>query len=773
MKTAFLPLTYIEGNVMKQNPMILRYDAPAPIKDDFLDSSTYENSWERFSLPLGNGYFGANLFGRLLTERVQISDPTLCNPYYAPKKVPRRISCASGVNNMAELLFDFNHEGATDYERSLSIDDAVHVVRYNFDGVTYTRTAFTSHPDRVLVMRFSASEGGKISFNVRNVIPFICEYNVEEGDGMAKSGEVTVDGSDIVATGMMSYYGILFENRLRLSLEGGELTSDGETLTVNGADSVVVYFTSATNYELSSDVFTEPEPKNKLSGRERPSALVKELIDSAEKKGYDALLCDHLRDYHSLFDRVKLSLGEEYPLATTDTLLCRYKAGERSPYFEILLYQYGRYLMISASRTLLPAHLQGIWNAFSDSPWSCGYWHNINVQMNYWSTGPANLSETFVPYINYAKAYMPLAEQHADKFVEASYPDKLTEPGTNGWIIGTGAWPYTIEGFKGASHSGPGTGAFTALLFWDYYDYTLDVDFLREFGYPSLRSMSVLYKKLLVEIDGLYLIKDSASPEQVHEGKYYRTVGCAFDQQMVYECFRRTIDSAKILGINDDFLSEIEAMLPRLAPVLIGDDGQIKEFREETTYSSIGEPHHRHVSHLVGLYPGTVINEKHPEWLRASEVTLNNRGDRTHCWAAAHRMLLWARTGNGNRAMDLAQSLIQNNVMENLWDRHPPFQIDGNFGYTAGVSEMLLGGSDGTVLILQALPDLWREGEFSGIVSRGGIAFDCSWKDGKIIYLSATAKRDVTVEIVLPKGNSLDTSSLVSLKKGEKTVLIK
>ena len=758
---------------MKQNPMMLRYDAPAPIADDFLHSSTYENSWERYSLPLGNGFFGANLFGRLATERVQISDPTLANPYYAPKKVPRRISCASGVNNMAELLFDIGHEGAVEYERSLSIDDALHTVRYTLGGVTYTRTAFTSHPDRVLVMRFDASERGRVSFTVRNVIPFICEYNIEEGDGMAKSGEVTVEGGDLVARGQLHYYGVLFENRLRVVPEGGEMHATSDSITVTGADSVLVYFTCATNYELCSSVFTEPVPEKKLAGRPHPTELVRDLIDRAAAKGYDALLADHLADYRALFGRVKISLNEELPLATTDTLLCRYKAGERSAYFELLLYQYGRYLMISASRTLLPAHLQGIWNAFADAPWSCGYWHNINLQMNYWSTGPANLSETFIPYINYAKAYMPLAQQHADAFVAASYPDKLSPAGENGWIIGTGAWPYTIEGFKGKSHSGPGTGAFTALLFWDYYDYTGDVDFLRDFGYPALRSMSVLYKKLLVERDGLYLIEDSASPEQVHEGKYYHTVGCAFDQQMVYECFRRTLDSARILGAEDALLTELEAMLPHLEPVLIGDDGQIKEFREETTYSSIGEPTHRHVSHLVGLYPGTVINNRHPEWLRASEITLDRRGDRTHCWAAAHRMLLWARTGNGNRAMDLAQSLIRNNVMENLWDRHPPFQIDGNFGYTAGVCELLVGGCDGTALILQALPDLWSEGEFSGIVSRGGVAFDCRWRDGRVTYLAARARRDITLNIVLPVGNALDCGAeSVSLKADTLTVLI-
>ena len=755
---------------MKQNPMVLRYDAPAPVKDDFLDYSTYENSWERFSLPLGNGYFGANLFGRLATERVQISDPTLANPYYAPKKVQRRKSCASGVNSMAELLFDIGHEGATDYERRLSIDDAVHTVRYELDGVGYTRTAFTSHPDRVLVMRFEAGERGRISFTVRNVIPFICEYNIEEGDGMAKSGEVFLDGTDLVARGMLHYYGILFENRLRVIADGGSISYGEDSITVTGADTATVLFTCATNYKLEARVFTEPDPSRKLEGYPAPTELVTDLINRAQTKGYDKLLADHLADYRVLYDRVKLHLCEELPLATTDTLLARYKAGEHSRYFEILLYQYGRYLMISASRTLLPAHLQGIWNAFSDAPWSCGYWHNINLQMNYWSTGPANLSETFIPYINYAKAYMPLAEKNADAYIAESYPDRLSESGGNGWIIGTGGWPYKIDGFSSKSHSGPGTGAFTALLFWDYYDYTLDVDFLRDFGYPALRSMSVLYSKVLVERDGVYLVEHSASPEIEHNGGYYHTEGCAFDQQMVYECFRRTVDAAMILGVfdSDPIVEKILEILPHLDPVLIGDDGQVKEFREETHYASIGEPQHRHISHLVGLYPGTIINKAHPGWIRAAEVTLNRRGDRTHCWAAAHRMLLWARTGNGKRAYDLLQSLICNNVMENLWDRHPPFQIDGNFGYTAGVSELLLGSYDGFVLPLQALPSEWSSGEYSGLVARGGVVFDCRWQDGEIIYLCAVAKRDAVACIQLPDGKMIPAM----LKKNKKTLII-
>lgn len=759
---------------MKQNVMMLKYNRPAPIIDDFLHYSTPECAWEKYSLPLGNGFFGANIFGRLGTERVQISDPTLANPYYVPKTIPRRRSCASGVNNMAELLFDFGHEGATDYEMTLSLDDAIHTVKYKIDGVRYVRECFTSHPDRVFVMRVSADKSGAVNFAVKNIIPFLGEYNVEPGDGMGKSGEVIASGNTLSASGKMEYYGILFENRLRIILDGGRVSAKDDFLRVEGADSAIIIFTCATNYELSPAVFTEPEHTKKLEGHPAPTELVDGLINSAIEKGYDALLESHLQDYRALFGRVKFSLCEELPTETTDQLLEKYKNGERSPYFEILLYHFGRYLMISASRTLLPAHLQGIWNAFADSPWSCGYWHNINLQMNYWSVGPANLSELFIPYINYAKAYMPLAEQHADRYIAESYPEKLSPPGENGWIIGTGGWPYKIDGFSSKSHSGPGTGAFTALLFWDYYDFTRDTAFLKDFGYPALRSMATLYTKVLKKYNGVYLVEHSASPEIEHNGSYYHTVGCAFDQQMVYECFRRTIDSAEILGIADPFIDKIKAMLPHLEPVLIGDDGQVKEFREETTYASIGEPQHRHVSHLVGLYPGTIINANTPEWIRAAEVTLNLRGDKTYCWAAAHRMLLWARTGNGKRAMDLLKSLIVNNVFENLWNNHPPYQIDGNFGYTAGVCEMLIGGSDGLVSVLPALPKEWTRGEFSGIVSRGGVEFDCRWQDEKIIYLAARAKRDITIEIRLPKGNALDNcnENTVTLKSGEYTILI-
>ena len=250
---------------MKQNPMILRYTSPAPVIDDFLDYSTPECAWEKYSLPLGNGFFGANVFGRLGTERIQISDPTLANPYYVPKTIPRRRSCASGVNSMAELLFDFGHEGASDYERTLSLDEAIHTVRYTYGGVGYVRECFTSHPDRVFAMRISATERGAVSFSVKNVIPFIRDYNVDEGDGMGKHGEVVLTDDTAAASGRLDYYGVLFENRLRVTVSGGRVSKNGEFLTVEGADSATVYFTCATNYRLSPEVFTETDHAKKLA----------------------------------------------------------------------------------------------------------------------------------------------------------------------------------------------------------------------------------------------------------------------------------------------------------------------------------------------------------------------------------------------------------------------------------------------------------------------------------------------------------------------------
>jgi hypothetical protein len=346
---------------------------------------------------------------------------------------------------------------------------------------------------------------------------------------------------------------------------------------------------------------------------------------------------------------------------------------------------------------------------------------------------------------------MEEARRSADRLIRRYFPERDGGDGNNGWIIGTGGWPYAIDGVEEIRHSGPGTGAFTALLFWDHYDYTGDAEFLRTVAYPILRETSLFFTRFLEEVEGKYLIPISASPENEHEGAYYKTVGCAFDQQMVYETVKRTLRAAEILGEEDGFLCRLREILPCLDPVLIGEDGQVKEYREERGYGSIGEAHHRHISHLVGLYPGTLINETTPAWMEGARVTLRGRGDESTGWAVAHRLALWARVGDGGKCRDLIRSFVSRNLLPNLWCSHPPFQIDGNLGYTAAVCEMLLQSHTGVLSLLPALPPEWKTGSFRGLVARGGFSVDCAWEEGRVTRVAVSAPAGGTLRIRLPR----------------------
>ncbi len=701
-----------------------------------------EQIWERWSLPLGNGYFSASVFGYSDVDKIQITENSLANPYRSGYKPPM------GVNSLAEIFIDFGHKDVNNYLRTLSLDDAVATVSYEIDGgVQYKREYFTSYPARLLVMRFSSSKPGGVSLYSSIVAPHLREGLEGDEKGFGKSGHVTVDGNLITLCGRLEYYGVEYEGQMRVMNTGGELFADGDGIRVTGADEVVMLFTCGTNYRLESRVFTEPDPKKKLEPYQHPHGELCHILRHSESRSYDELLVEHLADYRALFGRVSISLDDDCS-TPTDLLLEEYKNGKESRYLEALLFQYGRYLLISSSRPGgLPANLQGIWNAHDSSPWSAGYWHNINVQMNYWPSCITNICECFLPYSDYNQAYMAAARKNADDYIAAYRPEKMDEAGKNGWIIGTGGWPYIIEGLGRINHSGPGTGAFTSLLFWDYYDYTRDEGFLRDICYPVLREMSIFFSKILVERDGLMLISPSASPEIQVEGKYYHTEGCAFDQQMVYENYKRTLEAAELLQVDEPLLDVIRSQIDRLEPVIIGKSGQVKEFREEQYYGEIGEYTHRHISQLVGMYPGTIINKSTPEWLKAATVTLTERGDRSTGWAAAHRLCLWTRAGNGKKAHDLIRSMMNNNIMYNLWDTHPPFQIDGNFGYTAGVAEMLLQSQSGFIELLPALPDEWRDGSFTGLVARGNFTVDCTWRDLKVQTARVVSRSDGTLRL--------------------------
>ena len=371
--------------------------------------------------------------------------------------------------------------------------------------------------------------------------------------------------------------------------------------------------------------------------------------------------------------------------------------------------------------------------------------------MNYWPSTVANLTDCFLSYSDYSDAYMPSAKKHADRYVRELYPERKGEDGDNGWIIGTGAWPYIIEG--ASRHSGPGTGAFTSLLFWDYYDYTRDTEYLREKVYPVLRDMSLFFSRTLEWRDGKYLVGYSASPEQPGpDGSYYQTVGCAFDQQMIYENYSRTLQAAELLGIDEPLLDTVREQIDKLDPCIIGASGQIKEFREEEYYGEIGEEKHRHISHLVALYPGVSINGTTPELERAASYTLMRRGDGSTGWACIHRLCCLARLGESESCARITRRFLSKYLGQNLWAQHPPFQIDANLGFVAAMAEMLISSHSGYITLLPALPSEWADGAFYGLLARGGFEVDCRFAGGKPSYARICSLAGELLRIELPAG---------------------
>ena len=726
---------------------IMRYTRPAADSD---------YGWEHQSLPIGNGWLGANVFGIIDRDRVQITENSLQNP-----------GNLGGLNNFAELYLYFDHKKGTNYERGVNLNDAVAYTRYTADGVHYEREYFASYPDRVLVIRLTASKA--FSTRVELVVPYIKPYAKEEGDGGGKSGTVTYEGNRARLRGKMDYYNIRFAGELAIVTDGTVKAGD-DGLTVEGARDVVILLTVGTNYELRPEVFLEENPKKKLRDFD-PVETVEKYLNAALEKEYPGLYQRHLEDYRALFSRVDLELGEE-DQTPTDKLLRQYARGKRSPYLEMLYFQFGRYLLISSSRKdTLPANLQGVWNVHDHSPWGSGYWHNINVQMNYWPAFVTNLAETFPAYAAFNEAFRPKAELLAEDYVRENAPESYKK-GCCGWTVGTGVYPYSIEGPGG--HSGPGTGGLTSKLFWDYYDFTRDRNVLRETAYPALKGMSEFLTKTVSDNGyGLYRAAFSASPEQTHEyvkGKgwqYYHTVGCAFDQQMIYENGRDYLNAAAALGKTDDPVYRTQSkQINGYHPVRIGGSGQVKEYEEENLYSEIGEYHHRHISQLVGLYPGTLINRNTPAWMDAAKFSLTERGDRTTGWALAHRLNAWARTGDGDRAYKLVQRLIGKRTTENLWDFHPPFQIDGNFGGTAGIAELLLQSHEGYIAILPALPKAWKNGNFHGLAARGAFDVAVSWRDGIATEIIITSKAGEKCRVYYPGiGAAVLEGSAVSEKE--------
>jgi len=708
----------------------LRYDKPAA--DDIV-------GWERESLPVGCGHFGWNVFGIVTNERVQVTHNAVLTKDNLCNALEIRLATPGGT--------------LSDYSRWLDVDDSLAGVAYTQDGVRYEREFFASYPDRVGVMRLTASKPGALSFALSAYVPFQRPFDDKEGRG--RQGAVSIRGGMLRAFESLDYYAVKFGAAMRVDTDG-KVREENCSLVVSGATTATVFFACASNYKLCPGAFASG---SRVDRAWRPEHLDNDvvvdseaLVAAAAGRGYDEVKRRHLSDYRGLAGRVGVDLGAEAEDAgkTTPELLGRYRHGGRSAYLEETYFLFGRYLLVSSSRPgTLPANLQGVWSGYDQAKWGSGYWYNINVQMNYWPAFSTNLGECFKALADFDAAWRPLTRRHAIDAARHLGRAAVTDRSASAdiWCVGTANRPYSFDADIGG-HSGPGTGGLTSRLYKDWWDFTQDRVVLEKYAYPVLHGMADLLSLCVRDYDGLKLSAFSASPEQMVNGRYirggkmYHTVGCAFDQQMIEQNNRDFLAVQKALELPDDDVSRrVRSQSGKYDPVQIGWSGQLKEYREEGYYGSIGEWSHRHISHLVALMPGNLVNRTTPAWLDAAKVSLDKRGDRSTGWALAHRLCAWARALDGDRAYALLAKLLGERTHDNLWDVHPPYQIDGNLGAVAGVAEMLLQSHVGTIDLLPALPAAWSEkGSYVGLRARGGYTVDCAWKDG--VPTRATVRAD-------------------------------
>lgn len=766
-----------------ENPLKLWYDKPAA-------------DWNQ-ALPIGNGRLGGMLFGGATDERVQLNEDTLVSgfPGYcdlpldvrpdfahitgliahgeydaADQEVTRHWLGTSWAcyQPLGDLFFDFAQPGAvTDYRRQLDLNDAIVRVRYASGGVNFTRETFASHPNEAIVFRFTAGKPGSISFSTHLTSPHPVQFETD-GAQLVMRGQLPglvlrrtlewveqhgdtwkypqlwgKDGKRLPGASQIIYdgRGLHFDARLVVRAKGGTVSAEKNGLRINGADEAVVIYTAASSY----------------GGFDRPpvnaSAKASRLLQSAAKLDYATLLDRHLRDYHQLFNRVKFDLGTQ-PNQPTDA---RLKAVDAT--LPALYFQYGRYLMIAGSRPGgQPLNLQGIWNHEMIPPWCCQYTLNINLEMNYWPAETCNLSECAQPLFQ----LIDELAQNGRKVARDMY-------GRRGWVAhhNTTIWAdaQPVDNVAQVAFW-PMAGGWLCQHLFEHYRFTGDRDFLRERAFPIMKDACLFYLGWLVANgQGQLVTPVASSPENRFayadvNGKRKTaslSAGSSMDIEIIRDLFTNTLQAAEVLQADAAFQKTLKDSLSKLLPPRIGARGQLQEW---ATDFAEADPQHRHISHLFALYPSDLISPRGtPALAAAAKKTLELRGDGGTGWSMAWKINCWARLQDGDHALQMVNHLLADSTLPNMLDTCPPFQIDGNFGGTSGIAEMLLqsyesvakdaarGTAPYIISLLPALPSAWPDGSVKGLRARGGFVVDIEWKRGKITAYRIASKEPRTVQV--------------------------